>query len=197
MKIRLGDIPVSETVFAFQAEKAVQAVAFLLNKSHSRRDKYMRVMKLLYIADRESIKDRGRPITGDRFVAMKCGPVLSEVLRLVKRDSVHSQKWDKFIHRRFLLSYHIELVQDPGVGKLCRYETDKLAEVWERYRDYNEWQMVAETHRLPEWQKNDPGASMKPISLADVLDALGIPERHPSIVLKAKESRALAQLFGG
>jgi hypothetical protein len=35
--------------------------------------------KLLYLADRESLKKTGRPITGDRVVAMEHGPVLRSV----------------------------------------------------------------------------------------------------------------------
>lgn len=37
---------------------------------------YLRMLKLLYLADRESLKETGHTITGDRVVAMEHGPVL-------------------------------------------------------------------------------------------------------------------------
>jgi uncharacterized phage-associated protein len=74
----------SATVFLFNIEKAIQAVAALLHFHGSKEMSYLRMLKLLYIADRETLKETGRPITGDRIVAMEHGPVLSSVYDLIK-----------------------------------------------------------------------------------------------------------------
>jgi uncharacterized phage-associated protein len=153
----------------------------------------MKVLKELYIADRESIKETGRPITGDMFVAMKQGPVLSHVLNLIKGVPAETPDWTKFIRKRM---WDIELVADPGIGKLCPYEMEKLVEVWRRYRKHNRWQMVAVTHAFPEWRKNNPGKSAKSIPLSDVLEALGLADREEEVLRDARECRELSQLFG-
>ncbi len=44
---------------------------------------YMKLIKLLYLADREALARWGRPITTDTYVAMKHGPVLSYILNLI------------------------------------------------------------------------------------------------------------------
>jgi len=44
---------------------------------------YLKLMKLLYLADRESMRRNGRPISGDRYVSMDHGPVLSQTLNLI------------------------------------------------------------------------------------------------------------------
>jgi uncharacterized phage-associated protein len=41
---------------------------------------YMRLLKLLYIAERETLGRTGRPIVGGPVTAMERGPVLLEVL---------------------------------------------------------------------------------------------------------------------
>ena len=55
--------------------------------------------------------------------------------------------------------------------------------------------MVDFTHTLDEWRKNDPGESMKWISLEDVLEALGRTGDLADIEEDAKADRAFEQVF--
>jgi hypothetical protein len=57
----------------FQLEKSLQAAGCLL-ELHGDCMEYVRLLKLLYIADREMVAEAGAPITGDRAVAMDHGP---------------------------------------------------------------------------------------------------------------------------
>ncbi len=182
--------------FQFNQERATQAVAFLLQRANGHRENYMRLIKLLYIADRESLKETGRPITGDRFVAMERGPVLSELYDLIMDKSPRSAEWKTFIQKR--PRYEIELISDPGDGELSQYDKDKLAEVWTRYEDMDEWAMVKETHKLREWKRNKPRpSSSKTISLSDVLIAVGLPHnRQTEIFQIAHDLKAIDHLFG-
>jgi uncharacterized phage-associated protein len=182
--------------FQFNQERTTQAVAFLLKQSDNRRENYMRLIKLLYIADRESLKETGRPITGDRFIAMERGPVLSQVYDLIMGRSPRSAEWQAFIGTR--PRYEVELVSEPGDGELSQYDKDKLAEVWTRYENLDEWAMVKETHKLREWKRNEPRpSSSKPIALSDVLAAVGLTQnRQKEIFQNARELKALNHFFG-
>jgi len=135
---------------------------------------YLRLIKLLYIADRESLKETGRKITRDRTVAMKNGPVLSGIYDLIKGRHEAADEWSQKIRKD---GYQVELVDDPGSGQLSRYEIKKLREVAERYKDQSDWAIVDYvTHRFQEWIKNDPkksGASVRAIPLEDILAAVG------------------------
>ena len=62
--------------FTFNLTKAAQATALLLHGRPARRMSYLRVLKLLYLADREMLTQKLRTITGDQPIAMKKGPVL-------------------------------------------------------------------------------------------------------------------------
>lgn len=56
--------------YHFSTLRAAQATAILLKLSPNHSMPYMKLVTLLYIADRESIRDTGSPITGDTYVAM-------------------------------------------------------------------------------------------------------------------------------
>src|SRR5438105_4403367 len=63
--------------FKFNLKKTVQAAAEFLRHEPGKQMSRLRLIKLLYIADREALLETGRPITSDTIVAMKHGPVLS------------------------------------------------------------------------------------------------------------------------
>lgn len=180
--------------FKFNHKKAIQAIALLLKQKHPiNSENYMRLLKLLYIADRESIKESGEPITSDKYIAMKRGPVLSRMLDLIKQQDYLSPEWDKWIQRN---GYEVQLINDPGNSQLCRYEINKLIEVWDRFEDKDEWEMVEITHTFPEWIKNNPGDSSKPIPLEDLLEAVDRKEWLDEVRKTAKETAAARKLFG-
>lgn len=156
--------------FIFDFQKTVEAIGVLLQQSTGRRMNYMRLLKLLYIADRESLRDNGRPLTGDRAVAMRRGPLPTVVYSLIRGHHIEAPRWNGYFRRT---GFEISLAKDPGVGELSRYELEKLEEITRRYRDKDEWDMVEVTHEFPEWIKNDPGDSSRPIPFEDILNAVG------------------------
>jgi uncharacterized phage-associated protein len=83
--------------FVFNERKAAQMAAHLLDLS-GRSMKYLQLMKLMYLADRTALLEKGRPISGDRYVSMKFGPVLSEVLDLLRDEPQSSDTpWFEYI----------------------------------------------------------------------------------------------------
>ncbi|HTH08426.1 MAG TPA: Panacea domain-containing protein, partial [Acidovorax sp.] len=60
----------------FNERKAAQAAACLLHKAGGSLS-VLKLMKLMYLAERRSLKKYGDTITGDAFVSMPHGPVLS------------------------------------------------------------------------------------------------------------------------
>ena len=53
--------------WVFSPKKAAQATAVILKAAPGGRMDYRKLMALLYIADRESIGETDRPITGDTY----------------------------------------------------------------------------------------------------------------------------------
>ena len=181
-------------MFAFKFDKALQATAYLLRREPSKEMNYMRLLKVVYIADRESLRHTGRPITGDRTVAMKQGPVLSQLLNLIKGDDLRSPEWAEFIQRD---EYKIRLAKDPGQPSLSRFEIETLERIAEENRSRDEWDMVEYTHTFEEWQANKPsGKSSNPIPLADILKAVERSSDALAIEEDAQADQAFERLFG-
>lgn len=173
-------------------DKLVQASAVLLKQEGGHRMAYMRLLKLLYIADRESIKEYGLPITFDRWYALQRGPIVSRVYSLIKGEDVDSPQWAEYIERE---KYHVRLVSDPRPTKLSRREIRVLQQVSDNYEDKDEWDLSNLTHAFPEWQKNKPesGAS-NPIPLEDMLEALGRSEWLEDVREELRERECIERL---
>jgi uncharacterized phage-associated protein len=163
----------------FNAKKAVQAAAVLLKHSPGLQMPYLRLLKLLYIAERESLREVMRPVIGGRTVAMRQGPLHSDVYDLIKRQD------DAWVNHIRLDEYNVELISDPGDSELCDYEVELLSRIAEMYKGVTEWQLVDLTHSFAEWVKSypDPTArTSRPIHLTDILDAIGLQDQKEAIV---------------
>lgn len=74
----------------FSEKKAAEAAAFLLLRAKARHANVtlLKLMKLLYLAERLSYERHGIPIIGDRMVSMDHGPVLSRTLDLIMHSEL-------------------------------------------------------------------------------------------------------------
>ena len=116
--------------FRFRSLKTTQAAAVLLALDDDSMDR-MRLLKLLYIVDRELLAESGRTLTGDRAVAMKNGPVLSRIYDLIKGTELSPADWGRYLRSA---GYKVVLLEDPGQGEMTKREIAKLHDVTERYR---------------------------------------------------------------
>ncbi len=147
--------PLNPYVFDFR--KALQATAVLVRAdSGSAPSSYLRILKLLYIAERRCIEQRGVPISGDRFFALEKGPVNHHVMNLIKNRHDRSAEWFGFIETD---QTKIKIVRDPGNGALSQFEIDALQWAVSQYSSMDEWDIVDATHEFPEWKETYPGDS--------------------------------------
>jgi uncharacterized phage-associated protein len=182
-------------IIPFNALKVAQAAAVVI-KEHDGRISRLRLLKLLYIADRESLAETLRPITGDRPVAMDHGPVLTRTYDLIKSQSTESAAWDRYIQQRG--PQDLELIEAPGVGLLSRYEIEKLKDVSARHRSMNDFDISMETHGFEEWIRNQPpkGRS-RVIPIDHLLEALNLGSLKSELANAAETELELDQLLGG
>jgi len=180
-------------MFTFNQKKTMQAVGVLFREHNSSGISYIRVLKLLYIADRECLQDTGSMITGDKVVAMANGPVLSRVYNLIKGEAVGVEEWS----RHFCTDhYHLKMHQPLDIGELSKFEIEKLRDVAKRHEDDDDWQVVERTHDFEEWQKNRPiDHSSRPISIADMLKALGREKDLAAVEHFHKDDQIYTQTF--
>lgn len=156
--------------FQFYPAKTVEAAALLL-KRHGKPMQYLGLLKLLYIADRVALAQMEQPITGDRYVSMEYGPVLSGVYDLMQKPAVEQALplWSTFISSRD--DNCVSLLGDPGDGELCIEEEEILQQVYDTFGHLDPFEVAAWTHDLPEWR--DPQGSVIPIVVEEILKNLG------------------------
>lgn len=175
----------------FEVEKVIQAAAVLLGTAHGRRMTRLRLLKLLYIADRESLAETESPITGDTVAAMDHGPVLSETYNLIKGEAFAAYQWRQYFD---VFDQDVELKVDPGVDALSRYDVRKLREVAARFEHDDDYDIAHHTHSFEEWIRNQPPPrSSRPIELPHILEALGMQDDLEEILAEAKSRRSVDQ----
>lgn len=184
--------------YTFEIRKTIQAVACLMHAEGASQMTRMRVCKLLYLADRQSIEEHGAPITGDRMIAMEFGPVLSKVLDLCKNNARPEEQqslWNA--HFAQGEGWDVYLVNDPGCGALTRYEKQTIEDVARRFIEIRTHRLSDWSHGLPEWQQHFPGGkSAGNIPFDSLLKAVGREKDIAAIHKQQTEDAAFASLFG-
>lgn len=167
---------------AFDEVKATQAAALFLRLA-GRPLNYLALIKLLYRADREAIRRWGLPITTDKYVSMKLGPVTSNVYDRIKasaKPNSHPTFWMLHIqHDRDPLELFLQ--RDPGDSELSPAEEKLIREVFAADGNKGPFALSDECHRdFPEW--TDPGESSTPIDISEIVAALGLSEEEAAHV---------------
>jgi hypothetical protein len=172
----------------FNEAKATQATAHLLTLRGGTMS-CVKLIKLLYLADREALLRWGRPITTDRYVSLDNGPVVSRIHDLVCDEPPPNSFpiWRRFISDP--KDHEVRLLGDPGSGELSLPELQLIDEVFAQHGHQSRWTVVNYTRSLPEW--TNPAGGALPIEYRDILRAADKTEAEISAVEEALDSAAL------
>jgi len=177
----------------FNEAKATQAAARLLRLRGGRMS-YMKLIKLLYLVDRQALLSWGFPVTTDSHVSMDKGPVLSQVLNLITegKDPNAASIWSRYISDPD--DYQVQLkTEDVPSEELSIAEEKLIDAIFAEYGRFSRWQLVDILHGLPEWQ--DPKGSAIPIQFSDILKAGGKTEGEIAAVIAELESLNASELL--
>lgn len=150
----------------YSEEKITEMAAYLLNKEGGSMP-YIKLLKLLYLAEREAMARWGESMSGDNFVSMPHGPVLSQTYDLIKGGSGiwASRIKDEANHIVSLRELFDFQETSPAILKI-------LDETYFKYGRMGWREIVKFTHdNCPEWR--DPQGSSYPITPKAILIAMG------------------------
>jgi uncharacterized phage-associated protein len=151
----------------FREDKATQAAARLLRLRGGKMS-HLKLIKLLYLAEREALTRFGAPLTYDSYVSMPHGPVLSATLdRINEQQMYEGGYWDKHITPKQNHEVSLRDMNHVPNDQLSPAEEAILDEIFQKYGHLSRWDVVKLTHQLPEW--TDPDGSSLPIDPADIL----------------------------
>lgn len=170
----------------YNVKKAAQVAAFFA-KREGGSIPILKLVKLLYLSDREYMKTYDRPILYDQFVSMDHGPVNSKTLDYVNGYK-ESNDWSSLISDR--ANHQVGLVHsisEDDLDELSDAEVHILDSVWEKFGHMTKYQLVDYTHaNCPEWE--DPHGSSNPIPYERMLKHLG-KKNSQSIYADIEEQR--------
>ncbi len=130
-------------------ERAATEAAVVLVRAYGKPMRLWRLLKVLHLAERESLKRHGMPIFGGTYCSMERGPVPSEIYNLTKGERP-GKVWTAHLQTRRVAKDHIEVSVEKDLepaeltrGNLdalavvrreyLRMSTDALDRAWERY----------------------------------------------------------------
>ena len=158
--------------YPLQITKMIQAAGVILAHHKRRPLGRWRLLKLMYIADREVLRQTGRPICGGNQVAMNHGPLHSEMYDAIKGGDPKFADWSRFMRTEGI---SVVLVADPGTGKLTRLDEQVLRQVVDKYGYMPDRALRKLVHEFKEFAEHEPrGGSSRRIPWESIIEAVGL-----------------------
>lgn len=181
----------------FNEKKAAQVAAFFIFNAGGTID-ILKLMKLMYLAERESFTKFGEPIIGDKLFSMDHGPVLSSTLDHIN-NMIESEAdgWESWISDR---ENHLLSLRKPGdptreLTQLSDADIEILNKVWAERGHLTGSQLRNLTHQIcSEWEDPDHSATLIPYSR--LLKCVGYePEVAEELEQRIFEQRRLESII--
>jgi len=163
----------------YNPRKAAQTIAYFALQDAGTIN-VLKAIKLVYLADRESLRLRGHPIQDEARSSMPHGPVNSVTYDWIKGSYRDDGTWSAVLTDR---EGHNVAVADgdltiDDLDELSERELAILENIWQQFGHMDQFALADWTHdpgNVPEWE--DPNGSSKPIRLATMMAAVGLD--HP------------------
>lgn len=164
---------------AYNVKKAAQTIAYLALKNGGKPLPVLTAVKLVYLADRESIARYGFPIQAEARVSMRHGPVNSKTYSYIQgEEQTGAAEWAEYLRDRedHMIALSRTDLSPADLDELSDADVAALDAVWDQFGQWDRWTLVNWTHdpkNLPEWE--DPGPSSNPIPLKRIMQAVQVP----------------------
>lgn len=151
--------------FQFNLEKAVQAMGYIVARIGD--VEKVKLMKLMYIADRNHFVRHGHPITGSTLVAMDYGPLPSACLDVI--DGEYRPDENAAFDMLRVDNYTVSLCAPLVTDRLSEQEKATLDLVIKSYGSTPKWELVDYTHKFPEYKEVFVEGTSRPITYENIL----------------------------
>lgn len=177
----------------FREDKATQAACILIERAGGSIN-YMKLLKLMYVADRKGILGRGRPITFDSYYSLDRGPILSYTMDLIVEGATPGRDsfWERHISAPESYAVSCKDVACPAED-LSQAEVETLGTTYDELGHLDHWELVEWSHEnLAEWQ--DPHGSAIRIEYRDILIRGGKSETETAEIVGELEALGHAEM---
>ncbi|MFH1157792.1 MAG: Panacea domain-containing protein [Pseudomonadota bacterium] len=160
-------------LIGFQSEKAAQVAAYFACKDVAPISK-LKLIKLLYLSERQFLEKYGRPMLYDMFFSLKDGPICSVSLNCIN-GSLDKEIWSNFITKSQNNVRAIRHFDRNDYDEISDIEIEALDSIWNSFGWMSASQIRNYTHKhCPEYSPVTTGRL--PIHYPDVFKALRIED---------------------
>lgn len=177
----------------FNVRKAAQVVAFFA-RAQGGSINVLKLVKLVYLADRENLNRYEFPILNDQLVSMQHGPVNSATFDCINGSAQDDADWDEFVNDRARHMVGVaRAFDDDDLDELSEAELETLQHVWGEFGHMGKWEIRDWTHKhVPEWE--DPNGSSYVIPYGRIFKYLG-KDDPDELEERIKSEHALMESF--
>ncbi|MEG1544016.1 MAG: Panacea domain-containing protein [Tannerellaceae bacterium] len=167
----------------FNLEKSLQVVLYIANKLQ--RKDFHKIFKIIYFADREHIAQYGRPITGDTYIAMKDGPVpsnIDDIFKAVRGDGFFASNAVEYA-KLFEIHdwYFVKPKQAANLDYLSESDLEELDKALALYGNLS-WDEVRDKSHDYAWHSTPKD---RPIALEDIMREKGEDDDYIAYICNA------------
>lgn len=160
--------------FSFDHIKATQCLNYLAIKQGGKIDK-LKVLKLIYFADRYHLRKYGRLISNDIYFAMEYGPVASSTKDILSNSEFLGQAENDYSAQYINTDTRniISSIKPFDEDVFSDSDLEALDFAWDRFGKYNNFNLAELTHLYPEWFKHQDALRIRSrieMRLEDFLD---------------------------
>ena len=159
----------------------------------------MKLLKLMYLVERQVFLSYGYSVTDDDLVLMKFGPVLSGAYDALKTQHTTHDDWTFLFQNSsgYDISLRTAQLSRDDFDYLSDFEVGVADSIWDQFKNFDQYSLSEYTHSLPEWQ--DPlQVGQKTLPLTREAIALGgnlSPETAREMSEETESYRQVARLF--
>ena len=177
----------------FRSRKAAQVAATFACRSPRLHIEKMKLIKLMYLCERESIDRRGRPIFYDEYYSMKDGPVCSSALNAIN-GKFDLKTWSAFLRKSGAKDIHATRTFAPDdMDEISKSDQQIIDAIWKKFAHMTSSQLRRWTHdNCHEYTHVENGRL--PIRPEDISTALGHSD-STELNSAIKEHRSLELAF--
>lgn len=155
----------------FDVATAAQSAAFFIREEGGRID-YLKLVKLMYLAERESMAKYDKPMFYDVFFNMDHGPIPSTVMDLLNHEIEHPV-WSEFVGAR--VGDDVESGDNAELDHLSSAEKGILEGLAKKFAKMSGFKMALWTHEHCDEWRPPAGRKRTPLSHQTIFRELGKP----------------------
>jgi len=128
--------------FNINSQKAIEAILWVIQKGESN---LYNIMKILYSADKHHLNSYGRPVTGDKYIAMEYGTVPSWIygaIQLKRQELGFARNGN-----------NLSADRSPDVNYFSESDIEALEIGFKEYAGKNFGEVKKKNHAEPAWKK--------------------------------------------